>query len=485
MIGSRGAGPQQLTILIVLAVLLVAMPATARAASSGGAPPASSSRRHHRRPGVGASQASLPWMQCRLDAAQHAQPVLELQPAAAGGERDRRDPGALAKTAATGIMDQVTAWMVQAAQTVSGWVVKEAGVITTPDLNAGWYLRLFSGLAALGGALAGLVGLIALASAAIRRDPDALGEVIYGVARAGIGTSIVIAMTVIGARRRGRDRQRLRAADAGRLLQDASRISGEARAGAGSAPRRSAFLVAFVATIAGLLVWLELIVREAAIYIAVLFFPVGLAASIWPALRSWVRRLSMLLLMFVLLRPVVVIVLALAGSVTASGLSFGNGSIPHSVGTILAGVVIFALAAFTPWALMFLLGTEIGVMYSRGGSGGGQGGRSSTGSGVGGGLAAEPALAGGGGGGLGGAGEGAEGASAGRAGGSQLSSLGGAGSGGAAASGGSIAAAAGWIGAAAGVASRVGGQLGQHGAARIHVAAGRGGVAPGRHLPTR
>src|SRR5205823_2885645 len=153
-----------------------------------------------------------------------------------------------------------------------------------------------------------------------------------------------------------------------------------------------AFLVAFVATIAGLLVWLELIVREAAIYIAVLFFPIGLAASIWPALRSWVRRLSMLLLMFVLLRPVVVIVLALAGSVTASGLSFGNGSIPHSVGTILAGVVIFALAAFTPWALMFLLGTEIGVLYSRASSSGGQGARSSDGSSsgqrVGGGLAA-------------------------------------------------------------------------------------------------
>ena len=116
--------------------------------------------------------------------------------------------------------------------------------------------------------------------------------------------------------------------------------------------------------------WLELIVREAAIYIAVLFFPVALAASIWPALQMWVRRLGMLLLMFVLLRPVVVIVLALAGSVTSEGLSFGQGGIPHSVGTILAGVVIFALAAFTPWALMFLLGTEVGVMHSRGGGSG-------------------------------------------------------------------------------------------------------------------
>ena len=297
-------------------------------------------------------------------------------------------------------MDQVTAWMVQAAQTISGWVVKEAGVIAHPELTAGWYLHLFSGLAALGGALAGLVALIALASAAIRKDPDALGEVIYGIARAGIGTSVVIALTIIA----------LSAADAiangfaAQMPADfyktlASQWGGSGFGGFGAAAL--AFLVAFVATIAGLLVWLELIVREAAIYIAVLFFPVGLAAGIWPALRNWVRRLSMLLLMFVMLRPVVVIVLALAGSVTAEGLSFGGGSIPHSVGTILAGVVIFALAAFTPWSLMFLLGTEIGVMHSRGGpsSTGGARGSSASGTGgrVGGGLSTAPALAGGGG----------------------------------------------------------------------------------------
>ena len=392
-------------------------------------------------------------------------------------------PGDLAKAAATGVMNQVTAWMVKAAQTISGWVVKEAGVITSPDLNASWYLRLFSGLAALGGALAALVGLIALGSAAIRKDPDALGEVIYGVARAGIGTSIVVALTIIAlsaADGISNDFARQMPADFFKTLSE--QWGGSGWGGFGAAAL--AFLVAFVATIAGLLVWLELIVREAAIYIAVLFFPVGLAASIWPALRSWVRRLSMLLLMFVLLRPVVVIVLALAGNVTASGLSFGNGSIPHSVGTILAGVVIFALAAFTPWALMFLLGTEVGVMHSR--SGGSPASGRSDGGGaererVGGGLAAVPMLAGGGE--VAMAGDGADAGSGGGAAGMRLSSLGGSGSGGASAPGGPVAAAAGWMGGITSAAGRVGGQLAQHGAARIHVASGRSGVAPGGVLP--
>ena len=43
-------------------------------------------------------------------------------------------------------------------------------------------------------------------------------------------------------------------------------------------------LIALVEVFAAVFVWLELIVRGAAIYIAVLFFPVVLAASIWPAL---------------------------------------------------------------------------------------------------------------------------------------------------------------------------------------------------------
>ena len=399
-------------------------------------------------------------------------------------------PGTIAGAAATGVMDQVTAWMVQAAQTISGWVVKEAGVITRPELDAAWYLNLFSGLAALGAALAGLVALIALGSAAIRKDPDALGEVIYGIARAGIGTSVVVALTIIAltaADSISNGFARQMPADFYKTL--ASQWGGSGWGGFGAAAL--AFVVAFVATIAGLFVWLELLVREAAIYIAVLFFPVALAASIWPALQMWVRRLGMLLLMFVLLRPVVVIVLALAGSVTSEGLAFGQGGIPHSVGTILAGVVIFALAAFTPWALMFLLGTEVGVLHGRGG--GSANGRASTrraGEGgedarVGGSLTSgQPRLASGGelaSATAGGGGSAADGA--GGVGGPRIASLGGSGAPGGGGSGGSIAAAAGSTGVAAGAIGRASRQLGAHAAARIQVASGRPGVAPGGVLP--
>ncbi len=103
--------------------------------------------------------------------------------------------------------------------------------------------------------------------------------------------------------------------------------------------------------------WLELAVRNAAIYLAVLFLPVALAASIWPNLAGWTSRLGRLLFLFVILKPVTLIVLAFAGNAALAGLSL-NGSLASSAGTIIAAVTIFALAAMAPWALMLIVAAD-------------------------------------------------------------------------------------------------------------------------------
>jgi hypothetical protein len=211
-------------------------------------------------------------------------------------------------------------------------------------------------MADLGAALGLLVTLIALASAAIRRSPHALAATVAGIARAGIGTGLVVALTVIG----------LQVADqiSAAVVSDSPHAFWSAVAHAwgqsgfgGFGSSALAMLIALVEVFAAVFVWLELIVRDAAIYVAVLLFPVGLAAAIWPALSAWPARLGRLLLLFVILKPLTLIVLSLAGSAAAAGLSFGSG-VPGSVGTILAAVVIYALAAFAPWALMYLLAAD-------------------------------------------------------------------------------------------------------------------------------
>ena len=166
---------------------------------------------------------------------------------------------------------------------------------TTPELQASWYRERFDGMAALGVGLAVLVALIALGSAAMRRDSDAMGATFIGMFRAGIGTGIVLAITVMALSVADGITNWVAADAAGKeaaaFWGDVSTAwDGGDSAGFGSSA--IAFVFALVQVLAGLAVWLELLVRSAAIYVAVLFMPMALAAGIWPKLQAWQTRLG-------------------------------------------------------------------------------------------------------------------------------------------------------------------------------------------------
>ena len=139
--------------------------------------------------------------------------------------------------------------------------------------------------------------------------------------------------------------------DAGQFWNDVGDAWGKDNfAGFGSAA--IAFFFAFVQVIAGLLVWIEMLLRSAAIYIAVLFLPAALAASIWPPLREWESRLVKVLFVLIAMKPVIITVLSLAGHAAAAAIT---GEARGDIGVMLAAIVIFALAACVPWALMTLV----------------------------------------------------------------------------------------------------------------------------------
>lgn len=101
--------------------------------------------------------------------------------------------------------------------------------------------------------------------------------------------------------------------------------------------------------IAGALaVGLELIVREAAVYVVVLMLPLAFAAMVWPARRALAARLVELLVALILSKFVIVAVLGLAGA----GLwHLGHGRLQ----TLLAAIALLGLAVFSPLALMRLI----------------------------------------------------------------------------------------------------------------------------------
>jgi hypothetical protein len=99
---------------------------------------------------------------------------------------------------------------------------------------------------------------------------------------------------------------------------------------------------------AGGALWIELLIREVAVYVVVGMLPVAFAALVWPARRVWAIRAVEVLVALILAKVGIVAVLALGGAALANaGLS--------SLSRLLGGLALILLGAFTPWLLLRLI----------------------------------------------------------------------------------------------------------------------------------
>src|SRR5581483_3807291 len=110
-----------------------------------------------------------------------------------------------------------------------------------------------------------------------------------------------------------------------------------------------AFLIAFLMIGAAFALWIELLLREAAVYVVVLMLPLAFAALAWPARRIWAVRAVELLVALILSKFAIVAVLSLGGAAIVA--SVGH----RSVSGAMAGAVLIMLATLSPWALLRLI----------------------------------------------------------------------------------------------------------------------------------
>src|SRR5579884_3372091 len=99
-----------------------------------------------------------------------------------GGAGSTLAKAALGAVAAAATFDLAAHWMIGAATKITGAIVSMIANSASPQLTAVWFQRSFAPMAALGAALALLVTLIALTSAAARRDPVALAGTLRDLA---------------------------------------------------------------------------------------------------------------------------------------------------------------------------------------------------------------------------------------------------------------------------------------------------------------
>jgi hypothetical protein len=118
-------------------------------------------------------------------------------------------------------------------------------------------------------------------------------------------------------------------------------------------PLFGVFLGAIILALGAFVLWLEMIIRDAAIYICVFFLPLTFVAMVWPATGRWARRLVELLVAVILAKFVIVSILVLATAAIANtGVVEGEG---NTFEQMLAGSALLILAAWSPFALLRMI----------------------------------------------------------------------------------------------------------------------------------
>jgi hypothetical protein len=251
-------------------------------------------------------------------------------------------------TAALGLA-AIGAWVLGGAKFVLHEASKALDETTAPHLDSSWFSATYWRVAGIA-ALLTLPFLFAAAIQALTRSDLTL------LLRAALGylplamLAVMVAAPVATLLLSGSDElSRLVSSATGQ--QSAQALGGGiGLAGGLTLISGSPFFVFFFAllTAAGAMVlWMELLMREAAVYVVVLMLPLAFAAFVWPARRVWAIRAVELLVALILSKFAIVAVLSLGGAAVDQ--------IGHSVTAAVLGLVLVAMAAFSPWVLLRLV----------------------------------------------------------------------------------------------------------------------------------
>jgi hypothetical protein len=268
--------------------------------------------------------------------------------------------GTAAQAAGDFVMRGVTFWVTNAAVWVTGKVGSLIDATATPDVQAEWFAGQYRAMIEVAGLLALPMLLLALIQAVWRQDlwiilRSAFGYLPMAFVFAGaaiVATQLLVsitdglAATVVQGLGGG----------SGNLLQSVGDAYKNALddTSAGAVPLFGVFLGAIILAIGAFALWLEMVIRDAAIYVALFFLPLTFVAMIWPATSRWARRLVEFLVAVILAKFVIVAILGLASAaITQTSLAQpGDGSVFERM---IAGAALLVLAAWSPFGLLRLI----------------------------------------------------------------------------------------------------------------------------------
>lgn len=257
----------------------------------------------------------------------------------------------IASTATTNLaLNIVQSWVTGGAT----FVVHETATVldetTAPRLNSTWFSTVYWKVAGLAAMLTLPFLFAAAVQALIRSDLTLLLRAALGylpLAMLAVAIAAPLTMLLLSAS----DELAAVVSSAGGhegVSFLAQAVSPLGAAGGSSGSPFLVFLLGLFTVAGALMLWIELLMREAAVYVIVLMLPLAFAALVWPARRIWAIRSLEVLVALILSKFAIVAVLSLGG------LALGH-SLHTSFAAMLSGLVLLSLGAFTPWALLRLL----------------------------------------------------------------------------------------------------------------------------------
>jgi hypothetical protein len=132
----------------------------------------------------------------------------------------------------------------------------------------------------------------------------------------------------------------------------------------GGVPAFVVFVAALLVAVVSMALWLELLVRSAAIAAATLFLPLALAGLVWPSVSHWCRRLADTIAALVLSKLVVAAVLSLAAGALAGAGGGSAGDASAGFATAMTGIALLMVATTSPFVLLRLVpAVEAGAVF--------------------------------------------------------------------------------------------------------------------------
>lgn len=228
---------------------------------------------------------------------------------------------------------------------------------TTPDLSAGWFSGPSSPYHTMRLVVLALgvpVILFGLCQSLLRSDVGEMARrgLLYPIL-AGAATVAVVAVTTLLVTASDQMSAVMLAStghDFGKFAAEVFPVSvGTAVATADPAPAFVLIGLSVATLIAAFFIWVELVVRMAAIYLAVLFMPLALVALCWQAGAGAAKRLAEFLVAVIFSKFVIAGAIAVGAASLAAPVSGGPGT---ETAKMVGGMALLALAGFAPVALL-------------------------------------------------------------------------------------------------------------------------------------